>query len=141
MFLYKNQTNFLKICLLFIFCLFFFTACIDPDIPISDNKTYIKFINPTGYAVNVYVNNRPVTYLPPFGDVSIPAGGEKQFEISPSAEGINGDTFYFEYLIPVGSITIPFHEYNNTNNVRVFKVEKEIVNILNIPDLVSTSTN
>jgi hypothetical protein len=86
-----------------------------PPTPPEDGKTYLKVQNNSPYAVNVYINDPPL-----YGDQAadtiktVEKGGSNQWELQPSAEGSNGETLYFEYLIPIGDVTIPF--YPNTGD-------------------------
>jgi len=135
----KNMNRVVMLCL----AVLFISACQEPEAskithsPSPDNKTYVKFINPTDFDVNVYVNMPPTPGVLPTFNAAIPKSGNIQFEISPSASGSNGDTFYFEYQIPIGSITIPYY---TANNVIIQKIYENNVNTLNIPVLSSANT-
>jgi len=107
------------------------------DVPSDDNKTYIKIINDANYNVNVYAyEQRSDTNLNP--TYFVPAKTEtEKYESSPSILE-SGDLFFYEYLMPVGSITVPYYDFFQDNRK---KIEKGVINTLIIPDLTSTSTN
>jgi len=111
-----------------------------PEPPSPDGKTYLKIENKTQYAVNVYINDPPLYDIPPELLRNVPANGSAQWELQPTQEGQNGDTLYFEYLIPIGSATIPFYS-GNTENIKVKKLEAGKVNVQEAPALGSARTN
>ncbi|MDR2020879.1 MAG: hypothetical protein LBQ14_08960 [Treponema sp.] len=111
-----------------------------PDTPGSDNKTYLKIVNNTGYAVNVYINDPPIYQNVPDTIRQIPAQGSNQWELQPTSADKNGETLYFEYLIPFGNVTVPYYA-NNTANVKIKKLEAGQVNTQEVPPLVDVSTN
>jgi hypothetical protein len=112
-----------------------------PDTPLEDDKTYLKVTNNTDYAVNVYINDPPL-YGEQAADTikTVPSKGANQWELLPSAEGGNGETLYFEYLIPVGDLTIPFYA-NTTESVKLVKLIKSQVNTTSAPDLPPINTD
>jgi len=128
--------------------IFIFLACPNDPEPISeppsepsqDGKTYLKIENKTQFAVNVYINDPPLYNAPAETLRKVPAGGSEQWELQPTAEGKNGETLYFEYLIPVGSTTVPFYP-RNTENVKLKKLEAGMVNIQEVPALGSAKTD
>jgi hypothetical protein len=111
-----------------------------PEIPSSDGKTYLKIENKTQYAVNVYINDPPLYDIPAELLRQVPANGSAQWELHPTQEGQNGETLYFEYLIPIGSTTVPFYP-NNIENVKLKKLEAGKVNVQETPALGSAQTN
>jgi uncharacterized repeat protein (TIGR02543 family) len=108
----------------------------EQDVPSPDNKTYVGFNNPTDFNVKVYVDTPPKSDTDSsFADVR--PKGYSEFEISPSAPGSNGSTFYFEYLIPIGTVTIPYYDYTN---IRIKEIKDQMVNKLDIPALTNNAT-
>ena len=110
------------------------------DPPSPDEKTYLKIENKTQYAVNVYINDPPLYEIPPELLRNVPAKGSAQWELQPTQEGQNGETLYFEYLIPIGSTTVPFYP-RNTENIKVKKLEAGKVNVQEAPALGAAQTN
>jgi hypothetical protein len=112
----------------------------DPDdeihTPSPDGKTYLNFINSTGFEVNVYVDVPPTAGALPFTNTPIPGNGNRQLAISPSPT-VNGNVFYFEYLISLGSVTIPHYDAASVRPHRI--LDGEITSI-NIPPLTSNTT-
>ncbi|MCL2805222.1 MAG: hypothetical protein FWD26_04710 [Treponema sp.] len=133
------KINIFKV-IFFILFLYIFASCDNSDLPSTentiDNKTYIKLINNTEFDVNVYVYE-PRSDTNPDPTYFILAKSEKQSEISHSLLE-SGDPFYFEYLIPVGSIIVPNYDFFQDHR---YKIEKEIVNTITIPNITSTTTN
>jgi fibronectin type 3 domain-containing protein len=137
---------------IFAFSLFSFLGCpnsadnstnTDPEpIQTDDGKTYLKIENNTVYTVNVYINDPPL-----YGEAStatlhqVPANGSQQWELQPTASGSNGETLYFEYLIPVGgNITIPYYA-SNVENIKIKKLEEGKINTQAVPALGIVNTN
>jgi hypothetical protein len=111
-----------------------------PDTPSSDNKTYLKIVNDTDYAVNVYINDPPLYANTPDTIRQTPPNSSAQWELQPTAAGSNGETLYFEYLIPVGSgITVPYYS-SNPENIKIKKLEEGKINSQDVPSLTSAST-
>ena len=111
-----------------------------PAKPSVDGKTYLKIENNTQYAVNVYINDPPLYDTPAELLRQVPANGSAQWELQPTREGQNGETLYFEYLIPIGSTTVPFYP-RNTENIKLKKLEAGKVNIQEAPALGTAQTN
>ncbi|MDR0411285.1 MAG: hypothetical protein LBH75_04850 [Treponema sp.] len=113
----------------------------DPTDPTESGKTYLKVTNNTSYAVNVYINDPPL-----YGDQApevvktVQSRGSNQWELQPTAEGSNGETLYFEYLIPIGELTIPFYT-NTAASTRLVKLEADKVNTSSVPDLPPIDTD
>jgi hypothetical protein len=111
-----------------------------PDVPGPDNKTYLKIENNTEYAVNVYINDPPLYETAPDTIRQALAGSSEQWELQPTAGGSNGETLYFEYLVPIGSgITVPYYA-NNTANIKIKKLEAGKINTQEVPPLTNVST-
>lgn len=106
----------------------------------DDGKTYLEIVNNTDYAVNVYINDPPIYSVAADTIRNVPAGSTQQWELQPTTEGNNGETLYFEYMIPIGSTVIPTYP-NNTEYVKVKKLEKGLVNTQNVPILGSVQTD
>jgi hypothetical protein len=128
--------------------IFIFLACPDNSQPTSDptpgpspdGRTYLKIENTTQYAVNVYINDPPL-YNTPTGTLRmVPAKSSGQWELQPTEEGKNGETLYFEYLIPIGSTTVPYYP-RNTENIKLKKLEAGKVNTQEVPALGSAQTD
>jgi len=138
MLLKKSQRNIIRICNLFFLFALVFLSCKQPETshpPV--NKTYIEFDNVSEFDVNVFKGVRPVQGNKPSFD-TIPAGKKKEFVTEPTNTAINpnGDIFYFQYIISLGSVKIPFPTTKDT----VFKIKKNNPNTLVIPGLSSTDT-
>ena len=119
-------------------CCFIFLILLSCDSPSSSQttspqqKTKIKFTNKSDFDVYVYITFPPAPdTIPTFSD-PIPAREDKEFDISPAKENM----FYFEYMIPLGSITIPYYASNNSRPKEI----KKGSNHLDIPELLSTQT-
>ncbi|GBU28852.1 hypothetical protein R84B8_02414 [Treponema sp. R8-4-B8] len=113
------------------------TACnndIESNNPSKDWKTYLKINNDTEYAVNVYIDIPPLFDMAPENKWRIEKNSSAQKELQPTAQGENGTTLYFEYLIPIGSSTIPYYPFN-VDFVKLIKLEKGNVNTLSVPSL------
>ena len=133
MVMFKHINNINK--LLYIFYFFSFLACnndIHTDISNEDNKTYLKVNNNSGYAVNVYIDVPPLFNISPENKWRIYDNSFSERELQPTALGENGSTLYFEYLIPIGNSFIPYYP-NNVDFVKLIKLEKAVVNIVDIP--------
>ncbi|MCL2442505.1 MAG: hypothetical protein FWD13_03470 [Treponema sp.] len=132
-----RNNNFYKIIYYSVLVIFysFILTCDKPEETEID-KTYIEFSNPTVFDVNVF------RFSPPSSSNSEPSffvpknSNKLLIETDPSATSA-GDPFYYQYLIPVGSIRIPF----NSPAVEYYQIKKEIINALNIPVIASTNTN
>jgi hypothetical protein len=102
--------------------------------------------NNTPYAVNVYINDPPLYGKEAPDTIRTVQGGtpdhgaSNQWELQPTAEGSNGETLYFEYLIPVGEQTIPFYP-NTATRTRLVKLEEGKVNETKAPELSSIDTD
>ena len=111
------------------------TACKnDIDTKSENEKTYLKIENDTEYAVNVYIDIPPLFDIAPENKWCIERSGSAQKELQPTVSGENGTTLYFEYLIPIGSSTIPYYPIN-VDFVKLIKLEKGDVNTINVPSL------
>jgi len=135
-----------KYCISFLFFLTIgFFSCIEDnkngsDSPSDDGRTYLEIINNTGYAVNVYINDPPLYSVVADTIRNVPAGSSQQWELQPTLEGNNGETLYFEYLIPIGSTVIPTYP-NNAEYVKIKKLEAGMVNTQDVPVLGSVQTD
>jgi hypothetical protein len=140
-----------------LFLVLYFSACSEsgtgkpspsPPVtpPIDDGKTYLRITNSTPYDINVYINDPPL-----YGDqapetirtVQKQVGeeaGSNRWELQPTAAGSNGETIYFEYLIPIGSSTIPFYA-NMADSTKLVKLEKGKVNTTSAPNLPPINTD
>jgi hypothetical protein len=109
----------------------------------EDGKTYLKVTNSTAYAVNVYINDPPL-YGEQAADTikTVPRNGSNQWELQPSAEGSNGETLYFEYLIPVGNeeLIIPFYA-NTIDSTKLAILKKDETTTVTVPALPSVTTD
>jgi len=113
------------------------SSCDTNTKPDNDNKTYIEIVNKSKFDVNVFpyeqrsdTNPKPEFFVPAETKTD-------KCKFSPSLLEF-GDQFYFEYLIPVGSITVPYYDFFQDNRK---KIEKGVTNTLIIPGLTSTPTN
>jgi uncharacterized repeat protein (TIGR02543 family) len=125
---------------LFLFGLFSCPNDIDQNPEPEQNltgKTYLKIVNNTGFGVNIYINDPPLYDAPAETIRHVRAGGSQQWELQPTAAGSNGDTIYFEYLIPLGSVTIPHY---NSANFRMIKIVGNGINTLEVPALTNSNT-
>ena len=120
---------------------FFLIACnndtnteISTEIPQGNIKTYLKVDNNTEYTVNVYIDVPPLFNTAEENKWRIEKGSSSQRELQPTPLGENGTTLYFEYLIPIGSSRIPYYP-NNVDYVKLIKLEKYLVNNINVPSL------
>lgn len=102
--------------------------------PADDGKVSIAFINSSSYAVNVFVN----AHRRLGGSVlaTVPVGQTVNKKLSPSATS-TGDAFYFEYIIPIGSVSFPYFSYNNS---QAYVVASGKQNQVTIGELASCST-
>jgi hypothetical protein len=125
--------------------LLLFAACQSPTNeensgePDPGGKTYLQIVNNTIYTVNIYINDPPIYANAPDTLRQTPANDSAQWELQPTAAGSNGDTLYFEYLIPVGNITLPYYA-SNTENIKIKKLEAGMVNTQEVPPLINVST-
>ena len=131
--------------IIFVFLvIFYFTTCSEPSKSgsqeSSDGRTYLSIVNNTPYAVNVYINDPPIYSMVEDTIRNVPAGSSQQWELQPTLEGNNGETLYFEYLIPIGSTVIPTYP-NNAEYVKVKKLQAGMVNTQEVPVLSSVQTN
>jgi hypothetical protein len=116
----------------------------NPPVVVDDGKTYLRITNSTPYDVNVYINDPPL-----YGDqapetirtVQKKVGtnaGSNRWELQPTAAGSNGETLYFEYLIPIGSSVIPFYPKTNAaENVKLVILKEGEENPSSVSDLPS----
>lgn len=107
----------------------------DNEVSDLDDCIYVTFINKSSYEVNVYAYANPSS------------GKEKDISVTPNSEGKiklhashseMGDSFYFEYLVPVGNMKFPYFSYNNS---KIYRVEAKKENKITIDELVSCPTN
>lgn len=133
-----------RCCYFFLILLLSFSSCTDATKsniePSVKEKTYLKILNNTGFAVNVYINDPPLYNASPETLRHVPVGGSQEWELQPSATGGNGETLYFEYLIPIGSTVIPYYP-NSTDYVKIKKLEAGIINTQEVPALSSAKTD
>jgi len=108
--------------------------------PAPDGKTYLKIENKTQYAVNVYINDPPFYDAPAETLRHVTAWGSEQWELQPTEEGKNGETLYFEYLIPIGNVVIPYYP-NDTDYIKIQKLEKGMINTKEVPSLGSAKSD
>lgn len=111
-----------------------------PPVITKDGNTFLKIQNNTGYAVNVYIETPPL-----YGNTSnalwrIDKNASAQRELQPTPEWENGTTLYFEYLIPVGNVVIPYYP-NSTEYVKIKRLTEDQVNIQEVPNLGNTKTD
>jgi hypothetical protein len=131
-----------------LFLALFFSACTEPKPvpptptpPVDDGKTYLKIENKTPYAVNVYINDPPL-----YGDQAsdtiktVSSNESNRWEIQPTVAGSNGETLYFEYLIPIGSSVIPFYA-NTSDSTKLVKLIEGEENTTSAPDLPPINTD
>jgi hypothetical protein len=113
----------------------------NPPVVVDDGKTYLRITNNTPYDVNVYINDPPL-----YGDQAsdtiraVPKAGEERWELQPTAAGSNGETLYFEYLVPIGDSIIPFYA-NTVDSTKLVKLIGGEVNTTSAPDLPPINTN
>jgi hypothetical protein len=121
-------------------------GCPQPDAEPDNNeqdsgeKTLLRVQNSTPYTVNVYINDPPVYAQAPGTLRTVSSNNSAMWELQSTAANSNGDTLYFEYLIPVGSTTIPFYA-NNTDNIKIKKLEAGKINTQDVPPLGNATTN
>jgi hypothetical protein len=109
------------------------TACKDDtesNISSKDGKTYLKIDNNTEYAVNVYIDIPPLYDIADENKWRIDKNSSAQRELQPTTR----TTLYFEYLIPIGSSTIPYYPFN-VDFVKLINLEKGNVNTISVPSL------
>ena len=102
--------------------------------PTSDGKASVSFTNNSSYTVNVFVNAH--RKLGGSVLVSVPARGKATTKLSPSATA-SGDAFYFEYIIPIGSVDFPYFSFNSSKGA-VISADK--TNTITIDELTSCPT-
>ena len=102
--------------------------------PSNDDAIDVAFTNASSYAVNVFVN----AHRRLGGSVlaTVPTGQTISKQLSPSAIS-TGDVFYFEYSIPIGSVSFPYFSFNNT---QAYVVASGKENQITIGELVSCPT-
>lgn len=90
----------------------------DPRPEIDSKPTQmaqIEIVNPTSYDVNIFVGLNP---LQGTATAFIPKGSSYTHSMLPTT-GSGGDSFYFEYLIPLGGTTFPYFSYENSQSYHV----------------------
>ena len=140
---FSNGFRITGLFLIIFWLIFGFSFCSNNDTPDSDptdGKTYLKIVNNTSFAVNVYINDPPLYDAPAETIRHVPAGGSQQWELQPTAAGSNGETLYFEYLIPIGSTTIPYYS-NDPSYIKLTKLTAGIINTEEVPPLNSAQTD
>ena len=75
----------------------------------------VQIVNPTDYDVNLFVGLNP---LQGAATALIPKGSTYTHTMPPTS-GSGGDSFYFEYLIPVGGTSFPYFSYENSQVYQV----------------------
>ena len=75
----------------------------------------VQIVNPTDYDVNLFVGLNP---LQGAATALIPKGSTYTHTMPPTS-GSGGDSFYFEYLIPVGETSFPYFSYENSQVYQV----------------------
>ena len=75
----------------------------------------VQIVNPTDYDVNLFVGLNP---LQGAATALIPKGSTYTHTMPPTS-GSGGDSFYFEYLIPLGETTFPYFSYENSQSYHV----------------------
>ena len=75
----------------------------------------VQIVNPTNYDVNLFVGLNP---LQGAATALIPKGSTYTHTMPPTS-GSGGDSFYFEYLIPVGGTSFPYFSYENSQVYQV----------------------
>lgn len=130
--------------ILFLLCLAlscaYFCSCKNNDDDESDSnqqeqtpseKVSVSFVNNSSFSVNVFVN----AHRKMGGEVlvTLSPSESKDIPMYPSSEK-SGYPFYFEYLIPVGSISFPYFSFDNS---QIYKVESGKKNEIKISELVS----
>ena len=75
----------------------------------------VQIVNPTDYDVNLFVGLNP---LQGAATALIPKGSTYTHTMPPTS-GSGGDSFYFEYLIPVGGASFPYFSYENSQVYQV----------------------
>jgi hypothetical protein len=135
------MTIFKRLFLATTFLALYFSACHEggtgkPSTPDTPDKTYLKITNNTPYAVNVYINAPPL-YGEQVADTirTVPSKGENRWELLPSTEGSNGETLYFEYLIPIGNVTFPHYPKGTDEGVKQVRLEKGVDNTVVLNEL------
>ncbi len=130
--------------ILFLLCLALscacFFSCKNNDDDESDSnqqeqtpseKVSVSFVNDSSFSVNVFVN----AHRKMGGEVlvTLSPSESKDIPMYPSTEK-SGYPFYFEYLIPIGSVSFPYFSFDNS---QVYKVESGKKNEIKISELVS----
>ena len=94
-------------------------------------KVSVSFVNDSSFSVNVFVN----AHRKMGGEVlvTLSPSESKDIPMYPSSEK-SGYPFYFEYLIPIGSISFPYFSFDNS---QIYKVESGKKNEIKISELVS----
>ena len=75
----------------------------------------VEIVNPTSYDVNLFVGLNP---LQGTATAFIPKGSRYTHSMLPTSSS-GGDSFYFEYLIPLGETTFPYFSYENSQSYHV----------------------
>jgi len=112
--------------------------------PEPSARTYLKIINNTEYAVNVYINDPPIYASETRNIRHVPAGTETTdtpvWEMQPTPKGERTNLF-FEYLIPIGDTVIPVYPRLSPEHVRPVVIEKEKTTPQDVPPLGNFQTD
>ena len=107
--------------------------------PNGTTKAILKIQNNTPYTVNVYINDPPLYSQAQSTIRTVQKGLSTMWELMPSAENSNGDTLYFEYLIPIGSAVVPYYA-SNPDNIKIKKLIAGQINTQDVPPLGAAAT-
>ena len=94
----------------------------------------VTFVNNSSYSVNVFKNIH--RQLGGSALLAVSAKESSNIDLPLSSEK-NGDTFYFEYNIPIGTIEFPYFCYENS---KVFIISSEKTNTIIIDEIKSCPT-
>lgn len=139
--------------LTFFFISFLIISCSEPNASIKEDtlkekeddkkndnpndestKILVTFINNSSFDVKVYAYQNPITKSS--ADILVEAGKSDQVNLKIS-ESFTGDSFYFEYLVPVGDIYFPYFSYENS---KIHRITDESENKIIIDELKSCPT-
>ncbi|MBQ0050938.1 MAG: hypothetical protein KBT11_02610 [Treponema sp.] len=104
------------------------------DSKTESSKVQVTFSNISSFDVKVYAYQNPITKSR--ADILVEAGKSGQLNLDKSVSS-TGDSFYFEYLVPVGDISFPYFSYENS---KIHRICDESENKIIIDELKSCPT-
>ena len=96
-----------------------------PEDSQTDGGTvFVTFSNESSYAVNIFMNQVPQDDSSN-SLLTIPSGKSRAVSL-PLSQNHIGDAFYFEYLIPVGTVSFPYFSYENSQAYEIVPTDNRI---------------